>query len=763
MKYLPKTLVYILSIIILASSFAAAQNQPFAVYTEKNSLEACSCQILSDSFTVYNTGEDEWYRIDSQSSFIEIGQPIVFAAKGGSAKVDYIISIPCGTKNQETEIEFTVTSLSGAKQTFSKQLKIGSCQNLKAALVPHIGENESIKPCTVVNYNLYIQNTGPFDDEYTYFADGKEQESFVLKPFEIKNISINYRPDCSIYGSHNAKFEVKTKGTNLRAVINHNLEIEQDYGFSMWFAGHEDSQAEFCQETSGLLSFVIRNDADTPNNYTLQVSKPGFIGDFSGTVSLNGKEQKQFDVAVSPANNQGEYKIAVFAGTEIGKASANASLSLATKLCYDIGISVDSSAQNILSCNSKDFVQAEIRNNAQQGQELLLVVDGADFADIEPQTIFLGPGESKTVNITIENPRDDQKHYIWIKAILDNWELDAVPIEYKGVSEYSCTLLEMQKKDVAINYQNFEKQITISNKGLQYEKYSIEFEGPEWARFSEYEIELFAGETRKLAIEFEDHSQIPEGSYPVVFIFFAETTGHQYEYSLNIVLKDKSGFEKAFEAIVKFFKFNPATTTMFFLICILIIVIVVLIAVKATAPKYPYKVSAKVKKYQTLLILLIALFVVTAALVFGLGGLPFIPQPENYVTPTEESNILQWAEDTDYYFNISEHVEDPDMDLLEYSVSPAEHIISSIEEDTIIFSPEKDWFGEETVMFTATDAFGQSTTSQPITLRVVDVPEFVFWDYIKPWFWAINLIIFLLILAVFFFIFVVHNRRKKKQ
>lgn len=765
MKSFPIFALIIFSIIILSSSTSLAITQNFAVYTQKGSLELCFCEITKDSFTIFNTGTaGNWYKIETESGFVELSSNLAYADSGRSAEVIYTISIPCKTKKEET-IKFKITSLDGYQRIFEKRLTINNCQNLKTALAVSqeiLDKDSTIKPCETVKYTLYVQNTGPFEEEYTYEIKGKKlasENTFTLKPFELRNITLEYTPDCAIYGKHPFTITVRTTGTGRTASMTHELNIEQDYGFTIFF--EHDEIHTFCKETSSVLFFAVKNNVNVSNNYTLHLTGPSFVRLGESQIFLEGMEEKHIALEIGPSGQKGEFQADISAKSYIGNAYAQASARFKKASCYDISLSSDTS--QIKSCDDKNTQTIRIRNNADVYQELALKIDGVpEFATLSQELIALGPGEESEFELEIENPRTDFSYYIWVKAYLDDWELGAIPLKYSSISGYSCTLLETQKKDLAINYQTKEKQLQIYNKGLQYETYSIIIKGPEWVDLKETQISLASKESKRITLDIFSHEEIPEGKYKIYLIFFSETTGQKYEYSLNIILKDKTWIVKSFETVVRFFNFSPATTTMFYLIIAFMLILLVLIIVKVTAPKYPYKASARIKSKQSLLILLIAVFLVSIALVFGLGGLPYIPTAKSYVPEAEEPNVIQWAEDTKYYFNISEHVIDPEGDFLEYSIHGNNKIIAKIEGEMAVFEPPKNWFGEETITFTATDIFGQSTTSKPIILRVIDIPEFSFWDYAKPWLWVLNLLIFGLILAVFFLIFIVHNRRKKK-
>lgn len=89
--------------------------------------------------------------------------------------------------------------------------------------------------------------------------------------------------------------------------------------------------------------------------------------------------------------------------------------------------------------------------------------------------------------------------------------------------------------------------------------------------------------------------------------------------------------------------------------------------------------------------------------------------------PTQE-----WNEDTNHTLNLSSYFNDKEGDRLYYLIqSTSDNLgitISSIEDGTVYFTSQKDWFGEDWVVFKATDLM-DSTQTNNITLKVLPVND----------------------------------------
>ena len=102
------------------------------------------------------------------------------------------------------------------------------------------------------------------------------------------------------------------------------------------------------------------------------------------------------------------------------------------------------------------------------------------------------------------------------------------------------------------------------------------------------------------------------------------------------------------------------------------------------------------------------------------------PEPE----PEDEEEVVEggiptqeWDEDTEHTLNLSQYFHDPDNDALVYTHTSLENIDIDIESGIAVLSPDRNWFGEERVIFTADDGKGANVSSNEVKLVVNDVEE----------------------------------------
>jgi len=133
----------------------------------------------------------------------------------------------------------------------------------------------------------------------------------------------------------------------------------------------------------------------------------------------------------------------------------------------------------------------------------------------------------------------------------------------------------------------------------------------------------------------------------------------------------------------------------------------------------------------------LALAIVLLALI--LGGAWYLAtlglQGTEQVPPTTEGIPPQtWPEDTRHTVDLGQYFNDPDGDPLHYSYTPVPNIVITISGDVATLTPEQDWTGTRTVVFTADDRKGGKVSSNEVTLTVIEAPEPTFWTNVRQGF-----------------------------
>ena len=82
-----------------------------------------------------------------------------------------------------------------------------------------------------------------------------------------------------------------------------------------------------------------------------------------------------------------------------------------------------------------------------------------------------------------------------------------------------------------------------------------------------------------------------------------------------------------------------------------------------------------------------------------------------------------WNQDSVHYLDLSTYFIDPDGDILEFTYFPLVHMEVEIDGSVAKFTPARGWYGNETIIITASDAKGGVIESNPFRLMVDQVPS----------------------------------------
>ena len=121
----------------------------------------------------------------------------------------------------------------------------------------------------------------------------------------------------------------------------------------------------------------------------------------------------------------------------------------------------------------------------------------------------------------------------------------------------------------------------------------------------------------------------------------------------------------------------------------------------------------------------------------------------------------EFEKNTIYEINLSEFFFDPEGEQLIFTTTNPTNIVASVFDDILLFSPQLDWTGINSMAVIATDNQGAMTTSPEIILVVVEDKPLSFTEF-EEWVKTnIDLILFTLILFVIFIIIVINSSSKK--
>ncbi|MBC8500862.1 MAG: hypothetical protein ISS25_02305 [Nanoarchaeota archaeon] len=737
-------LVILLITFLYLVNFASAE---FGVYSEKKLLKLCRCSELDDLIKIKNTGtQSTIYSLSSNLDFVEINPHEFELSPGDIQNIQITVKAPCKTLKKNLKIK--IKSDKGDSESLVKQIVAGQCQNLRTNLYTEANE---INPCEPLDYRLLIKNIGPFTEKYFVSSEFDEYIDFSNREIEIasgdiRKINATLMLPCNIYGETPIVFYVQAEKNKLHSRLQHDLLINQYYAYTL----KVEEENKVCEEEAEPIKVEIENDVETPNIYYLElVGVPSFIKLSSQNVSLEGKEEAEVDIilGLKEGMNLGFYDFTLKSQTAYGDIFQEKNISVNITNCYDLEI--DILEKNPEFCTEEKQLVVNVKNNGEERESIKLETL-PDWAEFDTKRVTLDFGEEKNVTLTM-NPEDvDAEYDLNVEASLVRNNITVTDsTKVKVISQGTCHYVKVSKTKYSIR-RDTENSTTIklTNVGRTEEKYTLNLRPEFWITINQSAVTLQPGETKTLTLLSEHTQETEFGDYPVNLT--VKLGDIEYMHELVVSLQDKPIYVKTYQ----YFAQRPCQAATLILVIAAIILFLLAISLK----KLRWKL--RTKPFFTSIIILIALLVIFAGLIYNYKGVPRLYEPIDYSEASATHYI--WSQDKKYELDLSSFVSDPDVEdelLLSFLEEP-ENIDMAMENGKIVFTPNEGWYGTEEVVIVATDSKGASAESPEITLEVVKRDKYSLFGAYEKLCWYVNWII---LLVAFFFLSIVGFKKMRRK
>jgi hypothetical protein len=130
------------------------------------------------------------------------------------------------------------------------------------------------------------------------------------------------------------------------------------------------------------------------------------------------------------------------------------------------------------------------------------------------------------------------------------------------------------------------------------------------------------------------------------------------------------------------------------------------------------------------------------------------PAPEQRYERLADGNatVIEWYQDTEHTIDLQQYFFDPDMDIINYSVSQPANIRASVQGTMLTLKPDEGFAGSNTMIVTATDSKGATAESPEFTLNVIGERNLSFQQCLNLWCTHIILVELLLLMLVLFLV-----------
>jgi hypothetical protein len=764
---------------MIVNTYAASRD--FTVVSGLDKINVCSCASGTDAFTVINTGTyPAIFTINIDSATAQLSENS-FELQPGQSK-DVMLAITAACSDGKKALTIDISSNLGVRKTIQKQIVISKCQNLELWLSV---DNQTVNPCQDSVFTLYVKNSGSFPEEYKVSSDNDayitySSNYFTLLPNQIAQVIARANFGCAVYGEKNVVFNAHSEKNGLDAKITARLDIKKDYDYTIVVDNVLDSDnisyrqsIDACNKVYVQSVPVTITNNGVANNFTLETKNlPKYVSiwgidDSEMKFSLAKGQSKTFYLNTDIHDFINEYKgydFSLIFKPALGDIVKTKNLRINTRPCYDpvVDIVVDNTKDDPLKiCSGEQYdYDIKISNNGIFTEKLLLHLEGqSEGMKLSTQELTVAPQDAKIITLNVKAPENNELYDVKAFATLSNGLYVQDNVWMQSYTMYNCHLLEFGKDDFRINYDTQYIDVPIKNAGIIPGEYKIALADSELFSLENKIVTIDAGASENIRLNIDSVNKTERIYYANLTITDMSSDTSYYQ-SVEVTLKDKSVFRKAFE----FFAFGTMCRqiSMWELVAILIIcVLIIFFMIKG--PHYPYKLGNRIKQKLPILIVLLVIFLIGLAFVIMIAGLPKTHDQVYNLTSDYQQLEFETLQDNKFILNVGSFFIDPDNNTLLYNVSDMENIKAVVKDAQVILYPDLGFSGERTFRITAYDDQGGSIESPKMTLRVIPNPEKSVTEMYDIYCWYINLAIFAIALILIFLIFIVKQKKRARK
>ncbi len=491
----------------------------------------------SHSYTIRAAGENkDWININGKWVGTD---PLEVSLKAGETKELHVFAKP-----QTCYIEpgvYTITIQISNDETIEEEIEIEVVESRVLSL--EIGpEKQEITECEKTEFGLEIENTGDRKEIVQVSLSGLPSNWYRLNSTEIllekgqsKTVKLAVQPECSAetreYG-----FTAKAalKGTSFEAKKAGSLEIKDSQTVSI-----SSQNLEACLERPSIATATIRNSGLLSDQLSLSAEGIGWAAVEPKALSLEAGEEKEVSIVFGkPSVGKGEYDFTLKAVSQkFGKATEK-SLQVEVQDCYNVFVEkAELNGQEVkgteTACVEKNPVyKIDLRNDAVESLEAEVKVLGIN-ANVSPAVLSLGPGEKKTVSISLDlsGEQPGEKSFT-MEVEGDNVFLaSSYPLKVENCFDLQVDWDGLDERlELDANCQTQQYTVLVKNTGTKSQSFSVELVAPRWFLAEPKEGNLEAGKETELYAYVTPPYDIMEGLHTANI----EVKGHDAELKKRV-------------------------------------------------------------------------------------------------------------------------------------------------------------------------------------------------------------------------------------
>jgi len=702
---------------------------------------ACACGTTTDYFTLENTGDFSAryvLTLETGANWIEIQRTQLQLGPGESTLIPVTLRPPCGT---EATTSYTVyaTSQYGRYRAADRTVTAHVCENIGLELTP---PSQTTLPCTQADFEVTVRNPGTFDERYTLTASQGvtlDRYEVSLAPGQFTTFGAQGLWACDVSGTQRVQVNAHATRNDISVTRNANVNILWDYDFLTTAPGH----SSICALEPTQRVITVENTASVANVYTLK-AQDNWVTLSSTRIQLQSGERRSIVVTLDPeVANVGERNVRIDVSSETGRVNKVVSIPVHVRSCYE-SITEVFPPQNIVCAGETDFT-VRISNRGETTENFLVYTGGDIFSEIQHNQFTIRPGEARETTMRVIAPDRDEKYVVNVFTEQTPGAITTVTqVPLEVMSNWMCTRPDVGHTDWNVYTDTGVIPIIIENTGREATTYQLYWEGKVF-HMQEQSIFLAPGEQGVLhLIPRDDIHTLGRGTQIERFILVSHRSEYRHDFHIN--LREKNIFNNAYDAIFGE-QTNWCLAIMFVLFGLIILTVLWLILAYAGVIKKTERTKEAKKQRAYVLGVLALLFALLALVAGAMVQLP-VELAEQGQGTQDRDLYYEFPMNTEYILDLDRYFQDPDGGPLTYTSSQAEKVRVHIQGSVATIIPDRNWYGQEYVVFTAQDGAGETTDSPIMTFRVLATKPVTFGQWVTLYCWTINALLFALLLLL---------------
>ncbi|MFP4523078.1 MAG: hypothetical protein ACLFNM_00830 [Candidatus Woesearchaeota archaeon] len=756
-------------------------NKGFSVSSPYSGFELCTCATMTDSIQITNTGSyTSQYSIQTNKDYVVLSTTEVDIAPGASEEILLYINAPCGVSGSQ-DLDIQITSVYGDTQVLTQELNFKTCQNLVTGLYNTTLTQEVCEPFST---SFQIHNVGLFTEEYTIDVEKFEDyatlssDSIIIPSGSKANVYVHYNLPCDVYGEHELAYDVQAQGSQLKAQLTQQLNIPQEYPFSL--LGPQNISS--CVRDGLEFPLFLQNDNNFTETYTIDIDAPSFVhatypeieGEPSPHITLEAGKSVTIPVTVEAVkpSKEGEYTINVEAISQNGDIVKELSINASLLNCYELSTYNYAPHEKFSRCGLDTGNQRfTVKNDGVRETDVGFVLYAPEFFELNQTSIHVGAHDEQDIELlyTLPNPNKTTSHEVTIETYRAGNIVDVNTAVFKVEPVKDCDSLTVTPSSRTKHMSTEQLVFTVKNDGLRYGVYDVAVQNltPYLSLENTSQIALGKSESTQIIFDVnqdtltQDFSMINASedlvSQPTL-VFTQDYSGVQISKSLSIVLKQDHPWHV--NAYNWFMEQSTCRKIAMGLSALFLVALIVLIIRASQGRKF---VGRKVLG----LVLLALIFLSAAALLYTQG----IPTRDTfyttYDTQTNSTRHIILEEDRARTFDLTNFFADPDDDIVSYnvtSINESELQYELFTQDHILkLVSAQDWSGSTTIEMTATDSYNSTAQSDVIVVDVMPVEDYTPIEFFDLACGYINWGLFLLTAMMAWLLFSLRQKKSTQQ